>query len=224
VEAAIPAAYFRNVAEKTAIPPAAFGRLDETPDEAFYSLPRFVQHLDESAIAAVTDLYRALFPPGAAILDLCSSWVSHLPPEVCYRRVVGVGMNAEELAENPFLDEWRVQNLNAEPRLPFADAEFDAAAICVSVQYLTRPIELLRDVGRVLRPGGPLVVTFSDRWFPTKAIACWKMLDDEGHLHLVGHYLAEAGNWRDARCFHHCPREGDPLHAVIAYSAGPARR
>lgn len=203
------------------MPPAAFERLDESPDEQFYSVPRFVQHMDEGAIAAVTDLYRQLFRPGAAILDLCSSWVSHLPPEVPYGRVVGVGMNAHELAENPFLDEWHVQNLNADPCLPFADGEFDGAAICVSVQYLTRPIELLRDVGRVLRKGAPLVVAFCNRCFPTKAIACWRMLDDEGHVQLVGHYLAEAGNWRDARCFHHCPRTGDPLHAIIAYSAGP---
>lgn len=203
------------------MPPAAFERLDESPDEQFYSVPRFVQHMDEGAIAAVTNLYRQLFRPGAAILDLCSSWVSHLPPEVPYGRVVGVGMSAHELAENPFLDEWHVQNLNADPRLPFADGEFDGAAICVSVQYLTRPIELLRDVGRVLRQGRPLVVAFCNRCFPTKAIGCWRMLDDEGHVQLVGHYLAEAGNWRDARCFHHCPRTGDPLHAVIAYSSGP---
>jgi SAM-dependent methyltransferase len=202
------------------MPPAALRRLDESPDEDFYRCPRFVQHIDEGAIAAVTELYRQLFPPGGAILDLCSSWVSHLPPEVPYGRVVGVGLNPQELAENPFLDEFLVQNLNLEPRLPFADGEFDGAAICVSVQYLTRPIDVLRDVGRVLRPGGPLVVTFSNRCFPTKAIACWQMLDEDGHLQLVGHYLAQAGNWRDARCFHHCPSGGDPLHAVVAFSRG----
>jgi hypothetical protein len=203
------------------IPPAAIRRLDERPDEEFYASPRFVTHIDDAAVEAVTCLYRRLFPPGGAILDLCSSWVSHLPPEADYRRVVGVGMNAQELAENPFLDEWHVQNLNADAALPFGNGEFDGAAICVSVQYLTRPIEVLREVGRVVRPGGPLVLTFSNRCFPTKAIACWQMLDDEGHLRLVSHYLAEAGNWRDARCCHHCTSQGDPLHAVIAYSLGP---
>jgi SAM-dependent methyltransferase len=210
------------VDEKRAIPDAAFRRLDEDPDEAFYSVARFVQHLDESAIGAVTDLYRDLFPVDGAILDLCSSWVSHLPPEAMYERVVGIGMNAQELAENPFLDEWLVQNLNADPALPFETGVFDAAAICASIQYLTRPIELFREVGRVLRPGAPLVVTFSNRCFPTKAIACWQMLDDDGHLRLVGHYLAEAGNWRDPSCRHHNPAGGDPLHAVIAYSIGAA--
>jgi SAM-dependent methyltransferase len=204
------------------IPPAAFRRLDEGPDEVFYREPRFVAHLDEDAIAAVTDLYRTYFPPGGEILDLMSSWISHLPPEAHYGRVVGVGMNDQELAENPFLDEWLVQNLNSEPRLPFATASFDGAAICVSIQYLTRPVEVLRDVGRVLRPGAPLVITFSNRCFPTKAIACWQLLDDEGHRQLVANYLLQSGGWTDIR---HCGgrgRGGDPLYGVVARSLGAA--
>ena len=205
------------------LPDAAFRRLDETPDEEFYRRPRLVQHIDERAIEAVTNIYRRWLPPGGTILDLCSSWVSHLPPEIQYGRVVGIGLNAAELEENAFLDEWRVQNLNTDPRLPFADGEFDAATCCVSVQYLTRPIELLREVGRVLRPGAPLVLTFSDRCFATKAIACWRMLDDDGHLALIGHYLHQAGNWSGTRC---CACRGkddnDPLYAIIAFSEGPA--
>jgi len=199
--------------------------LDESPDESFYRHPRFVTHIDQVAIATVTDLYRRYFPAGGAILDLMSSWVSHLPPEVAYARVAGVGMNAEELAENPFLDEWYVQNLNREPRLPFGEAMFDGAAICVSIQYLVRPIEVLREVGRVLRPRAPLVITYSNRCFATKAIACWRLLDELGHLRLIGSYLAEAGNWCDIAC---CNPDrtsrrspgGDPLYAVIARRAG----
>lgn len=205
------------------IPPTVFKRFDDCPDAAFPASRRVVRPIDDAAVEAVTCLYRRLFPAGGAILDLCSSWVSHLPPEAEYGRVVGVGLNAQELAENPFLDEWLVQNLNDETRLPFADGEFDAVAICVSVQHLTRPIDVLREVGRVVRPGAPLVLTFSNRCFPIKAIACWQMLDDEGHVRLVGDYLARAGNWRGARCRHHCPSQGDPLHAVIAYSTGPCR-
>jgi len=199
--------------------------LDESPDESFYCQPRFVTHIDQAAIATVTDLYRRYFPSGGAILDLMSSWVSHLPPEVAYARVAGVGMNAEELAENPFLDEWYVQNLNREPRLPFGDATFDGAAICVSIQYLVRPIEVLREVGRVLRPRAPLVITYSNRCFATKAIACWRLLDDVGHLGLIGRYLTEAGNWCDIACCN--PARGcggapgsDPLYAVIARRVG----
>jgi Methyltransferase domain len=204
------------------IPEEAFRRLDESPDEDFYRIPRFATHVDERAIEAVTDLYRRVLPEGGAILDLMSSWVSHLPPEAMYSRVVGIGLNADELAENPFLDEWRVQNLNCDPRLPFDAGEFDAAVICVSVQYLTRPIELFREVGRVVRPGGPLVITFSNRCFPTKAIACWRMLDDDGHITLVGHYLMKAGNWRDLKCCCRGADRGDPLYGIIARSCGPA--
>jgi SAM-dependent methyltransferase len=204
------------------LPGDAFRRFDEDPDEAFYREPRFVNHIDEAAISAVTDLYRRFFPPGGAILDLMASWVSHLPPEAEYSRVVGIGMNAQELAENAFLDEWHVQNLNREPHLPFGEGEFNGAAICVSIQYLVRPVEVLREVGRVLRPMAPLVITFSNRCFPTKAIACWRLLDDDGHLRLIGHYLDEAGNWCDVvNCnpLPACRRGGDPLYAVVARCA-----
>src|SRR5882757_9624910 len=164
------------------LPITAPAHLEIRPDAFAGSELARARHIDAAAIAAVTDLYREVLPPGGAILDLMSSWVSHLPPEVPYARVVGVGMNAQELAENPFLDEWHVQNLNADPHLPFGEGEFDGAAICVSVQYLTRPIEVLRDVGRVLRAAAPLVVTFSNRCFQTKATACWRMRDDGGNI------------------------------------------
>jgi SAM-dependent methyltransferase len=205
----------------TSIPDSAFLRSDESPDEEFYRLPRFVTHIDAGAISRVTELYRRHFPCGGAILDLMSSWVSHLPPEADYSRVVGVGMNGQELSENPFLDEWHVQNLNRNPVLPFGDHEFDGAAICVSVQYLTRPVDVLREIGRVLRPGAPLVITFSNRCFHTKAIACWRMLDGDGHIKLVSHYLAQAGNWGDVSACNPClMSDGDPLYAVIARSEG----
>jgi SAM-dependent methyltransferase len=197
-----------------------FEREDESPDPLFYATPRFVTHIDDGAIAAVTQLYREHFPAGGAILDLMSSWVSHLPPEVDYRKVVGLGMNAEELAANPRLHAWIVQDLNQDARLPFADGEFDAAGICVSVDYLVRPVEVLRECGRVLRPGGPLVVTFSNRCFPTKAISAWLMLDDDGHQRLVERYFEEAGNWTEIARLDRSPNPGhDPLFAVIARSA-----
>jgi SAM-dependent methyltransferase len=144
------------------LPAEAFRRYDETPDEEFYAVPRLVTHIDDGAIRAVTQLYRELFPPGGGILDLMSSWVSHLPPEIEYERVVGLGMNEEELRRNPRLDSYVVQNLNADPRLPFPNGEFDGCGICVSIDYLTRPVEVLREVGRVLKPGAPVVITFSN--------------------------------------------------------------
>jgi SAM-dependent methyltransferase len=209
-----------------ALPAAAFRRADEGSDVGFYVAPRFVTHIDDAAIATVTRLYRELLPPGGAVLDLMSSWVSHLPDEVGYGRVAGLGMNADELAANPRLTDWQVQDLNAEPRLPYGDAEFDAAVCCVSVQYLVRPAEVFRELGRVLRPGAPAVVTFSDRCFPTKAVAVWQALDDAGHAALVASYFAAAGGFAPAEVRAHpedalrpggaLRRTADPLIAVVA--------
>jgi SAM-dependent methyltransferase len=203
----------------TDLPAAAFRRHDESPDDAFYAAPRFVTHIDAGAIAAVTALYREQLPPGGAVLDLMSSWVSHLPDDVAYGRVAGLGMNAAELAANPRLTDWRVQDLNADPRLPYADGEFDAVGCCVSVQYLTRPEAVLREVARVLRPGAPCVITFSDRCFPTKAVAAWQALDDAGHAQLVSAYLAASGGFEPATVHAHRPRGGDPLWGVVARRA-----
>lgn len=206
------------------IPAQAFQRIDESPDEDFYREPRFVTHIDEPAIAEVTQIYREYFPPGGTILDLMGSWVSHLPEEVNYGRVVGLGMNREELVANPRLHACVIHNLNRNPRLPFNEAEFDAAGICVSIDYLIQPIEVLRDLGRVLKPQAPLVITFSNRCFPAKAIKLWLVLDDGGHQQLVKHYLIEAGNWADIELLNRSPAPGsDPLYAVIGRSLGPQK-
>ena len=208
----------------TPLPADLFRRQDETPDAEFYHHPRFVTHLDDAAIAAVTQLYRDYFSSDAQLLDLMSSWVSHLPPEIVYRRVVGLGMNRAELAANPRLAAFVVQDLNQLPVLPFADQEFDGAAICVSVDYLTQPVAVLRELARVLRPGAPLVITFSNRCFPSKAVAAWHALDDRGHLALVRQYLLAAGGWQAIELLDRSPAPGrsDPLFAVVARAAAPA--
>jgi len=209
--------------EQRSRPDDVLRRQNESPDEEFYRSPRFVTHIDDRAIAAVTQLYREHFPEGGAILDLMSSWISHLPPEIEYRRVVGLGMNEEELKVNPRLDDYLVQNLNANPKLPYGDDEFDGCGICVSVDYLTRPVEVLHEVGRVLKPGAPIVITFSNRCFPEKAVAAWLRTDDQGRIGIVEGYLRDAGNWRDIQSLERSPRGmfGDPLYAVVARSAEP---
>ena len=194
----------------------AFRREDEGPDEHFYAQPRLVTHIDEAAIAAVTQLYREYLPADGAVLDLMSSWVSHLPAEVAYSRVAGLGMNRTELAANARLNGYVVHDLNRRPRLPFADAEFDAAAICVSIQYLTRPAAVLRDLGRVLAAGAPLVITFSNRCFPTKAVRAWLLRDDLGHAALIASYLKAARTWTTIEHLDRSPPTGDPLHAIVA--------
>ena len=205
------------------LPKEAFRRADETPDEEFYRAPRLVTHIDDRAITTVTQLYREFFPSGGEILDLMSSWVSHLPPEIEYRRVIGLGMNEVELRRNERLDSYVVQNLNTNPHLPFGDAEFDGVGICVSIDYLTQPVEVVREVGRVLKVGAPTIITFSNRCFPSKAIAVWHRLDDQGHMRLVEEYLREAGNFRGVRSLDRSPRRmfSDSLYAVIGESTGP---
>jgi SAM-dependent methyltransferase len=199
------------------LPPDAFLKEDTAPDAEFYAEPRFVTHIDGHAIAAVMALYRELFPRGGAILDLMSSWISHLPRDVPYAQVVGHGMNAQELAANSQLTSWFVQDLNIDPVLPLDTASFDAAAICVSIQYLQAPVAVLRDLARVLRPGAPVAITFSNRCFPTKAVAIWQALADEAHQKLVGYYLETAGFVGiEPRILVAKGQGFDPLFAVIA--------
>src|SRR5947209_20541646 len=131
------------------LPQGAFAKIDAEEDELFYELPRLVCHIDDGAIAALTEFYRIALPAGGVLLDLMSSWVSHLPPEIEYAEVICHGMNAAELAANPRLSRWFVQNLNRHTQLPLADNGIDAAMICVSIQYLQRPVAVLRDIARV---------------------------------------------------------------------------
>lgn len=197
-------------------PPGAFDRVDEGDDAAFYAPPRLVTHIDAGAIAALTDCYRALVPQGGAVLDLMSSWVSHLPPDLALGECVGHGMNAEELAANARLTRWFVQDLNRDTALPLPDARFDAALCCVSVQYLQQPIEVFAEVRRVLRPGAPFVVSFSNRCFPTKAVAIWRALDLSRQAGLVALYSERAGFAAIERRLLANGFDGDPLIAVIA--------
>src|SRR6266404_1988091 len=129
------------------LPKGAFTKIDGEEDEDFYEEPRLVYHIDDNAVAALTDFYRAVLPQGGVLLDLMSSWVSHLPPEIEYAEVIGHGMNATELAANKRLARWFVQNLNRDASLPLADASVDAAMMCVSVQYLEEPVAVLRQAG-----------------------------------------------------------------------------
>ena len=201
-------------------PEGFFTRADEGADARFYEPVRLVQHLDDAAIAAVGDLYDELGLTGD-VLDLCASWVSHFRTPPVHLTVLG--MNAVELDRNPQAHERVVHDLNADPTLPFAHESFDAATCCVSVDYLTHPVEVFDAVAHVLRPGGVFVCTFSNRCFPTKAIRGWLSVDDAGHVAIVEEYFRRSHGWDEPVTQRRTPdaHHGDPLFAVWSRRAVP---
>ncbi len=202
-------------AEALGLPPEAFAKQDGGADFDFYGPPRLVTHIDEAAVEALTRHYASRLKSGDRVLDLMSSWVSHLPPGVDLE-VVGHGMNAEELAANPRLGRWFVQDLNQDAVLPEADEAFDAVLVCVAVQYLQHPLAVFREIRRVLKPDGVAIASFSNRCFPTKAVAIWRALDMNGQAALIRLYLEKAG-FQDVQAHLLADgRSGDPLIAVEA--------
>jgi SAM-dependent methyltransferase len=201
----------------TPFPAGFFARQDESDDAGFYSFDRFVTHIDDGAIAAVGELYDELGLTSAEveILDICSSWISHLPTKP--GRLVVTGMNSAELEANKMADEWSVQDLNADPSLTFDEASFDAVTCAVSVDYLSRPLDVFAEAARVLRPGGLFVCTFSNRCFPTKAIRGWLSTDDRGRRAIVATYFDLTDGFGEPVSELRNPdAPGDPLYAVWA--------
>lgn len=200
-------------------PPGFFERADPTSDAVFYEPLRIVTHIDEAAIAAVGALYDELSITGE-VLDLMSSWVSHFSRPPAHLTVLG--MNARELAANEDADAAVVHDLNTTPQLPFAADSFDAVVCCVSVDYLTDPIEVFNDIARVLRPGGLFVCTFSNRCFPTRVIRGWLATTDEQHCSIVAAYFRLAHGFGEPAVARRTPpsHRGDPLFAVWAHRSG----
>ena len=192
--------------------------MDESDDADFYDQPRLVTHIDDPACAALNDYFRNQFPADNELLDLMSSCVSHLPWDITYKNVTGLGMNQVELDENPQLTKRIVHNLSKDPTLPFANQSFDGCMITVSVQYLIHPIEVFSEIARVLRPGSSCVVSFSNRCFPTKAVAIWHHLDDMDHGKLVEYYFEQANGFDKPETCNISPNPGetDPLFIIHA--------
>ncbi len=178
--------------------PEHFRRLDESEDELFYEMPRQVAHIDDNAQAALAQFFRQTLPVGGEVLDLMSSRFSHLPPDLSLASVVGLGLNCKELGANEQLSEHVLHNLNRTPRMPFVDSRFDACLLTVSVQYLTRPVEVFHDVARVLRPGAPFLISYSNRMFPTKAVMIWRTLGETERARLIAFYLEQAGGFEQS--------------------------
>ena len=196
-----------------------FRRDDERPDALFYAEPRLVVHIDDHAIRAIGEYLSEELPSGGVILDLMSSWRSHLPEEQERGKVVGLGLNSVEMRENPQLDKSVVHDLNASAALPFRDRAFNAVILTVSVQYLTRPEQVFSEVARVLRPGSRFHVIYSNRMFPTKATAIWKAFSDGDRAKLIGAYFRRSGGWGEVEARDISPRVGgysDPVYVVSA--------
>ena len=200
-------------------PESSFDREDESDDSLFYLEPRLLVHIDD---AAINELGKYLFdqlPEGATILDLMSSWRSHIPGNIVIGEVYGLGMNSEEMSNNPQLDHWIVKDINKDPKLPYEENLFDAVIVVVSVQYITDPIEIFKEVNRVLKRNGKFHVVYSNRMFPTKATKIWKVFDDIERASLIGSYFANSGGWSVPNAVNLSPRghiTSDPLYAVSA--------
>lgn len=179
----------------------AFRRSDESEDSRFYESPRIVQHIDDTAIDLVKNIYRRLLPENSRVLDLMASWTSHLPDDFPLKWVVGLGMNRAELSANSRLAGFTVHDLNADPRLPYGDSEMDTVICSLSVEYLTRPLEVFAEVRRVLRRGGMFAVTFSDRWFPPKAIRLWSELHSFERMGFVLELFLQTGGFEGLETF-----------------------
>jgi SAM-dependent methyltransferase len=203
-------------------------KLDESEDGLFYSFPRFVNHVDDNFINQLTELYRQQLQPNTRILDLMSSWVSHLPPEMEFAHVEGQGMNEEELAKNPRLNHYFVQNLNLNPKLPFLDGDCDAVLCAVSVQYLQYPEAVFSEIYRILKVNGIAIVSFSNRMFYQKAISLWRDATDNQRINLVKTYFKSVTGFSEPQVIARKSEipsflqmlglaGADPFYAVYAY-------
>ena len=201
--------------------PEHFQRADDGDDGAFYVEPRLVAHIDDQAREALAAFYRGMLRPDSDVLDLMSSYHSHLPDDMRFKSVIGLGLNAVEMTENRQLTGHVIHDLNKTPELPFPDAAFDACLLAVSAQYLVRPIEVFASIRRVLRPNGTLIVSYSNRLFPTKAVELWQRVGMADRGRLVSIYCWEATGFRDveARDISPAPGTSDPLWVVTARRA-----
>ncbi len=213
--------------------PDAFSRSDESDDQLFYARDRLVNHLDAVALATVEQLIGQLIAVDqAVVLDLMAGWNSHLPTSLRTSKVIGLGLNPNELASNPALTEWIIHDLNQEPKLPFPDDYFDAVINTVSVDYITAPVEVFAEVGRILKPDGLFLVIFSNRMFPQKATKIWRQSNEEERILLVEDFFSQSQMFEDTNVFiskgkprptddkyAHLGIPSDPIYAIYAWKA-----
>jgi SAM-dependent methyltransferase len=210
----------------------AFDRRDNAMDTLFYSQDRQVRHIDARASKTLSDLYKRQIAPGATILDLMSGLDSHLPDDLDLQKVHGLGLNKNELKANRQLTDFSIQDLNANPHLPFQDQAFDTVICALSVEYLVNPVAVFNDVSRVLRPNGKFIVSFSNRMFPEKAIRIWEDLHEFERMGLIIDYYKQSKGWGLISTlsqrgyprpvedrYYHKLRYSDPVYAIMGTKA-----
>jgi SAM-dependent methyltransferase len=177
-----------------------FQRYDEDDDGVFYQQARLVTHIDDPAIARLTQYYDGALPKEGNIMDMCTSWKSFYPPSIKEAvqkkelEVFGVGLNAEEMALNGVFmgpDRWRVMDLNKPPHDVRAgwegqELQFDAVTCVVSIDYLNNPLEVCEKLLEATKEGGKVHLIISNRCFPNKVVRRWMMLDERSRLEFVG--------------------------------------
>ena len=200
-------------------------KTDISDDEFFYQKPRFVHHLSDSFRNRLTSLYSEYLLNHHIILDLMSSWVSHLPSNISYKKVIGHGMNEAELSSNERLDKFFVQNLNKKQNMPIEDSSVDVGLIVAGWQYLQYPEKVSLELSRVIKSDSLLIISFTNRAFWTKAPNIWTYSSEEKRIEYVTSVLTSNG-WRiekilnektqDKKLFGFYSSESDPFFSVIA--------
>jgi len=200
-------------------------KIDISDDEIFYQQPRFVHHLSDSFRNRLTKIYSEYLLKHHVILDLMSSWVSHLPSNTRYNKVIGHGMNEAELSSNKRLDNFWVQNLNRSQILPVEDSSIDVGLIVAGWQYLQYPEKVSLELSRIIKPDSFLIISFTNRAFWNKASNIWTYSSEEKRIEYVNSVLSDNG-WRIEKIFNEkthedklfgfLTAESDPFFSVIA--------